>query len=586
MSLTRLFTISTIVLFALVVVMFSRILADEWHGYETSRVGLHAVDAARLALVVAEKASFERGPMNGVLGAAPGDRTKRARLTRARSVTDGAISDLQSALANSPALAHRAEALAASGRVRAMLAAARADADRVAAVPLRERTATELTRVLREMFAVIPVAMESAMALTHDAEEAYPQFSDDLEGARFAADMREYAGRLGSHFTAALALRKPLAPAERLAIAMTRGRLEQLRQLIEQATIAPDTDPRILAAERTMEQRYFGDGLAFVAGVEANGDTGRYAVDTAQFAARYQPPMGSIVRLRDALLATAVDGAQAAHAASRRNLIVIALFGTLSALGVVSVFLLIRWRVVAPLLQATRILVDIAEGKLQTEVPHAGRADEIGDMLRAVVTLKTNTVEKQRLERELQLTVNELRSVSRTDFLTGILNRRAFVEAALIELAGANRYGWPFALILFDADHFKSINDRFGHEVGDDVLMHLTALARTELREGDILARYGGEEFVVFASHCEPEKAAALAERLRAAFNGTPLALADGRTVRATASFGCVTGAGSEPYVLSTLLQAADRALYAAKAAGRNRVVVAAAAPAAQEADR
>lgn len=84
MSLTRLFTITTIVLFALVEVMFSRILGGEWHAYQTSAAGLEAIDATRLALVVAEKASFERGPTNGVLGSATADPAKRANLTAAR----------------------------------------------------------------------------------------------------------------------------------------------------------------------------------------------------------------------------------------------------------------------------------------------------------------------------------------------------------------------------------------------------------------------------------------------------------------------------------------------------------------------
>jgi len=574
MSLTRLFTITTIVLFALVEVMFARILWDEGRAYRTSAAGLGAIDATRLALVVAEKASFERGPTNGVLGGAPADPVKRAKLTAARAVTDGAIRDLQAAVALAVDLPHRGQASVATRQVQALLAAARADVDRTAAIPKSRRSADRVMGAVHEMFDVIPVAMQAATALSRDAEDVYPQFSDALVAARLAADLREYAGRLGSQFTAALTQQKPLAQRELFQIAAMRGRLDELRQLIALRTQTADTDPRVVVAEEQMERSYFGGGASFIAGVEAASAAHRpYGLDTAQFAARYQPTMASIVHLRDVLIAAAADGARANLAESRRNLVLIALMGGITALAVLAIFLLIRWRVVRPLLETTRVIVDIAQGKLHTEVPHADRSDEIGDMLKAVLTLKTNSIEKQRLERELQVLVDELRSMSTTDFLTGILNRRAFVEAATVQLAGVQRYHWPFALIMFDLDHFKEVNDRFGHEAGDEVLVRIAAIAKRELREGDVLARYGGEEYVVFASHCEPPKADVVSERMRAAIEHAAIAIGGERTVRMTASFGCVTGVGGKAYALENLLQSADRALYAAKDGGRNRVV-------------
>lgn len=252
MSLTRLFTISTIVLFALVVALFSRILFSEWHAYQNSTEGLEAVGAARLALVVAEKASFERGPTNGVLGSAAPDPAKQARLRRARGVTDAAIRDLRNAIERAPGLPHRDEALASSRRTQELLTAARADVDRTAALPTRARTPNLLMGTVNEMFDVIPVAMQAATSLSRDAEDVYPQFSDALVAARLAADLREYAGRLGSQFTAALTQQKPLAERERFEIVAMRGRLAELRQLIELRTKTADTDPRIVTAEQRM----------------------------------------------------------------------------------------------------------------------------------------------------------------------------------------------------------------------------------------------------------------------------------------------------------------------------------------------
>ena len=248
------------------------------------------------------------------------------------------------------------------------------------------------------------------------------------------------------------------------------------------------------------------------------------------------------------------------------------LTGCAAVLVVVMIFLVIRWRVVRPLLDATRVLVDIAHGELGTEVPAADRRDEIGDMLQAVGALKANSIEKQRLEGERQRLIDELKQMSNTDFLTGLLNRRAFAGIAESQIASARRHDWPLALILFDIDHFKAVNDRHGHDAGDAVLVDLAALTRRVFRDGDFVARHGGEEFVALAPQCDFDAALALAERMRAAIEAGATRLPGGQEVKIAASFG-VVGLNPMGDNLDSLISRADRALYTAKAQGRNRVV-------------
>jgi diguanylate cyclase (GGDEF)-like protein len=295
-------------------------------------------------------------------------------------------------------------------------------------------------------------------------------------------------------------------------------------------------------------------------------------MDTAQFAARYVPDMASIVHLRDVLVSIAIEGAREHNADARKNLFWMSLTGAATLMLVVMIFLVIRWRVVGPLFDATRVLVDIAHGNLNTEVPSSDRADEVGDMLSAVGALKANSIEKQLLEEERQRLIDELKQMSSTDFLTGLFNRRAFAGIAESQIASAKRHAWPLALILFDIDHFKSVNDRFGHDAGDAVLVELAAMTRRVFREGDFVARHGGEEFVALAPQCEFDAALALAERMRATIEAADITLSDGERLKVTASFGVVSLA-TPVDTLDTLTQRADRALYAAKAAGRNRVV-------------
>jgi len=571
MRLTRLFAFTTLVLIALIGLMLSRMVFYEWRAYHSADAGLRAMEVAYKAMVVAEKVSSERGPTNGVLGDGDNpDPSKRARLAQARETSDKVMADLFAALeAGRP----RDEALLALQKARVQLVAARSEVDAVARLPRGSRPPERVMGAVHQMFDVIPVIMEAVTLLSREAETIYPQFSDALVGARMAAELREYAGRLGSQFTAALTEGKPLADAEQQAIHVLRGRIEQLRMLIELPTRNRETDESILAAVREMEQRYFGDGLNFVAAVEQASAEGRpYGIDTAEFAARYVPGMASIVQLRDRMVSIAIEGGQQRREQAREALVLISVLGTATLLMVVLILLVIRRRVVRPLLEATSVVVDIARGRLDMQLPAGHKGDEIGDMLEAVALLKENSIERRRLEEERGALIEELKQASNTDFLTALLNRRAFASIAEGQIAASRRHGAPLSLILFDIDHFKKVNDQRGHAAGDAVLVAIAQLARRMFREGDFVARHGGEEFVALAPHCDLAAAMALAERLRAAIEVTDIAIPDGDPLRVTASFGVV--ALRQPSDnLDSLLQGADRALYAAKAGGRNRVM-------------
>jgi diguanylate cyclase (GGDEF)-like protein len=167
----------------------------------------------------------------------------------------------------------------------------------------------------------------------------------------------------------------------------------------------------------------------------------------------------------------------------------------------------------------------------------------------------------------------ELRALARVDPLTGVNNRRALDERATELLARAARRGRPLGILMLDADHFKSVNDRFGHSGGDTVLVALVANIRATLREDDVIGRIGGEEFVVLAPDTSLDDALSLAERIRVRIEHEPLQV-NGGTLYLTASIGTAVALPGERDMAS-ILRRADAALYAAKRSGRNRVMVA-----------
>ena len=160
---------------------------------------------------------------------------------------------------------------------------------------------------------------------------------------------------------------------------------------------------------------------------------------------------------------------------------------------------------------------------------------------------------------------------ARTDFLTGLNNRHAFEESAIAEISRSHRYQQPLALLMFDLDHFKEINDRFGHAAGDAVLFTAGQTARLELRDTDILGRLGGEEFGILLPGIGLDDAVVTAERLRKAFNSDE-AVHEDIELPYSASFG-VTELHPDDKGLDDLLNRADKALYQAKQEGRDRVV-------------
>ncbi|MFW5857464.1 MAG: diguanylate cyclase [Planctomycetota bacterium] len=242
----------------------------------------------------------------------------------------------------------------------------------------------------------------------------------------------------------------------------------------------------------------------------------------------------------------------------------------------------------------------LAEEKMREEVEHARQAEE--KMRTAVDRYKHMLSRQDELTEGLMNTQRELRQkkaeleesnraleeskrkleqvnallerLSVTDDLTGLQNRRHFNEIFDLETRRAMRYYHPLSVIMLDIDHFKEVNDTYGHPAGDRVLQKLGQILRDHLRETDIIARYGGEEFIMALPETTPEIAHRVAERLRERIENESFGTENGKPLQITVSIGLVSRLGQLD--AKDLVASADEALYRAKRAGRNRVVTAA----------
>jgi diguanylate cyclase len=194
------------------------------------------------------------------------------------------------------------------------------------------------------------------------------------------------------------------------------------------------------------------------------------------------------------------------------------------------------------------------------------RSGELGETLEALVQ-RVRQMEAQSQDAERRLA--EQRRLALSDALTGLPNREAYRERLATELERCRRFGRPLSLAVCDIDHFKSVNDRYGHLGGDRVLMRIAGLLREQLREVDFVARFGGEEFVMLLPETNLEQAVTALDKVREAIAACEVAFHD-QAISITASFGVA------PYPPDAeeqrVFEAADQALYRAKAGGRNRI--------------
>jgi diguanylate cyclase (GGDEF)-like protein len=188
----------------------------------------------------------------------------------------------------------------------------------------------------------------------------------------------------------------------------------------------------------------------------------------------------------------------------------------------------------------------------------------IGGVAAGFILLQEDITERKNYQ-------NALEHLAATDHLTNLLNRRAFLDAMEKEMRRAHRYGHPLTLLMLDVDHFKRINDTYGHPAGDEVLRRIAATTRRLLRDEDLTGRLGGEEFAIALVQAPLIAAAVVAERLRKIISELVIDF-EGRQISVTVSIG-VAEFGADAGNLTRLVTVADERLYAAKHSGRNCVV-------------
>ena len=322
---------------------------------------------------------------------------------------------------------------------------------------------------------------------------------------------------------------------------------------------AAEEKKAVTAARRAWQQAKQETAQILAAGKYSQGEQALTAMQRVM--GLLHEGMGHLDRVYRHAFAEVEAQHRRAETANRNGLLFIAITALLGVALVVYTAHSVRQRLLGPL----RDLEETARRLGQGELDHRARAahrDELGHLAQTF----------NQMARHLQAHRQELTERASRDLLTGLDNREELFRRLEEESARALRHSRPLAVVMFDLDRFKAINDEHGHAVGDWVLEEFGRVVRDGLRRGDIAGRYGGEEFVVVLPETDDDAALEAAERIRLAFAGSAVRPPSGETLRVTVSAGVAVSLPSHPLSRQQLLERADRALYVAKSEGRNRV--------------
>jgi methyl-accepting chemotaxis protein len=396
------FTAAMALVALLVTGIFVVTLDQAWKDYSGSRAGTNATRTAGIVLRALEKTVAERTPSRHLISS---DQTQRgnmqAALNAVRLTADQALSQVTMDL-NGHSLSHKAEALAQLTRIRTGLAAVRESVDnattltdpaaRQAALPRIGQLQKDVARNFQPLFRLI----------VEDIATRDPASSMPIYVANLASDLRGTAGNLGATLSSMIVARRPFTPTESLAFERNLGEVDALanEMFVNARNIAQD--PRLDEALKRVQSEYFdaayhGTQLPYVAAARSDG---KYPTDLASFDGPQVKALSALYGVRDAALSVALDRSLARSAAAWDWVV---LLGTMLAVilaALAGIALLLRQRLVRPLIGLTGVVVQIAGGRRDIAVPHGGRADEIGDMSGAIATLLQTAREADRLSAE------------------------------------------------------------------------------------------------------------------------------------------------------------------------------------------
>lgn len=537
------------------------LIVKSYRDYNKTNQALTEIQALQAVADLANKISRERAPANKLMSSNQQDFAKHVlELKLYRLTVDEQMKKTLEVLkhSNLPNLD-----LSLVDRLDEALTQGRQQVDAYAALPREQRNAETMDQAILKMFNAWDRShdvLKDVIAVSEGKDTAVSNFYVQI---LLLADLRDQAGRAASNVMAHVAFKQPIPETNLARSLQTRKQVMYLWELID--TLQPERDKteEFKVLHQAVYNEFLAKGLLIVERLMNESIYHRpYYLTGTQFTEAIVDKFSTVVELQNYLLKYSVEKAIIEKHKAQNILLTTVGISLISIFAALFTMIYARKRVFSPLIQAREILFDLSHSSIRPNpMDTKDQPANMYSLFTAIQQLKQTLQQRDALE-------FRLKNIAHLDSLTGVANRYALNEYIKLLKNQPTQFS-ETCLMVIDIDHFKQVNDVYGHLMGDQVIQFVAEKLKENIRTSDLLVRYGGDEFIVLIENVGMERALKIAEKIRAeiyeAKSVDNLRCPD---LKVSISIGVAIGATS----WMALLEKADRALFQAKEQGKNKV--------------
>lgn len=537
------------------------LIVKSYRDYNKTNQALTEIQALQAVADLANKISRERAPANKLMSSNQQDFAQHVlELKLYRLTVDEQMQKTLEVLkhSNLPNLD-----LSLFDHLDEALTQGRQQVDAYAALPREQRNAETMDQAILKMFNAWDRShdvLKDVIAVSEGKDTAVSNFYVQI---LLLADLRDQAGRAASNVMAHVAFKQPIPETNLARSLQTRKQVMYLWELID--TLQPERDKteKFKVLHQAVYNEFLAKGLLIVERLMNESIYHRpYYLTGTQLTEAIVDKFSTVVELQNYLLKYSVEKAIIEKHKAQNILLTTVGISLISIFAVLFTMIYARKRVFSPLIQAREILFDLSHSSIRPNpMDTKDQPANVYSLFTAIQQLKQTLQQRDALE-------FRLKNIAHLDSLTGVANRYALNEYIKLLENQPTQFS-ETCLMVIDIDHFKQVNDVYGHLMGDQVIQFVAEKLKENIRTSDLLVRYGGDEFIVLIENVGMERALKIAEKIRSEiYEAKPLDNVRCPDLKVSISIGVAIGATS----WMALLEKADRALFQAKEQGKNKV--------------
>lgn len=558
---TRLLILMSVIILSVLLIAVPQIISN-YREYSRANRALVNIQALQVFAETSNKISRERAPTNKAMSSSTANFPDRIKeLQDYRKDVDQQINLTVETLnkAGFTSLADQVDV-----QLRHDLNIARKQVDAYLALPLKERHSVQMDQVIQEMFRAWDSCRGMLQQLINHSKKNNSDVTDYASIVLILADLRDQSGRVASNIMAPLSFSEPLPEYNKARSLQTQEQVKYLWRLMDTMQIESLKTPEYLYLYGQVKTQFIDQGLPIVNRlVQESRNQQPYFLTANQLTDAIVDKFTTVVNLQKYLLETHALSARHRMESEQRQFFITLFISLLSLSVAVFTMLYTRKKLFEPLIYARNMILELSQVQERDYLGDSSiQAKEVHTLTDALDKLKEMLKQRDAFEFQLQNSAN-------TDSLTGVSNRLA-LEVYLKNIATQTERFQELTLIMVDIDNFKYVNDRFGHILGDSVIVEIARCLKANIAQSDLIVRFGGDEFLILIDRIQWDWALQISESILAdvsqlSFNSPMFT----EQLNVSVSIGVATGAES----WEALFTRADASLFKAKAQGRNKVV-------------